>query len=98
MNNLTLEELIGLKLEISSRTLGSPLYGIVIWKTLPTVVKDAVLKYAYAAFANEYASATFLGLSINKFKEYMEKHQIPQYFQEMKEKIEKIYDRENEKL
>ena len=46
LNNLTLEEAIGLKLELAAKTVSGKLYGIPIWYSLPAIIKDAVLTYA----------------------------------------------------
>ena len=37
LNNLSLEEIIALKLELSSRTLNSKMYGFNLWKNLSTI-------------------------------------------------------------
>ena len=44
LNNLTLEEIIGLKLELAAKAVGGMLFGIPIWYTMQDITKDAVLK------------------------------------------------------
>ena len=39
-NNLSLEEVIGLKLELASNIAGSKLYGFKIWKSLPEIIQE----------------------------------------------------------
>ena len=63
-NNLSLEEVIGLKLELASKSaFNGKLYGVPIWYTIPNIVKDAVLKYALSATRSKREAARFLGLN-----------------------------------
>ena len=74
LNNLSLEEAIGLKLELASRVAGSKLYGFNIWQTLPEIIKDAVLKYAMSATRTKAESMRFLGLNVNMYKKLLKKY------------------------
>ena len=38
LNNLSLEELIGLKLELASKVFGGKSYGLPIWKSMKEIV------------------------------------------------------------
>ena len=49
ISNLTLEEVIGLKLELSTKPVNGRLYGFPLWFNLTDIVRDAILKYAYSA-------------------------------------------------
>ena len=82
LNNLSLEEVIGLKLELASRVAGSKLYGFNIWQTLPEIIKDAVLKYAMSATRTKAESMRFLGLNVNMYKKLLKKYEIDSYFEE----------------
>ena len=82
LNNLTLEEIIGLKLELAAKAAGGLLYGHPIWYSLPNLVKDAVLKYAYSATKTKMEAARFLGFSKNKFNELVKKYHTESYFEE----------------
>ena len=63
-NNLSLEEVIGLKLELASKSsFNGKLYGVPIWYSIPSIVKDAVLKYALSATRSKREAARFLGLN-----------------------------------
>jgi hypothetical protein len=82
-NNLSLEEVIGLKLELASKFgLRGKMYGLPIWYSLRTIVKDAVLKYAVSATRSKREAARFLGLQENNFKLLLRKHKIDNYFEE----------------
>lgn len=82
-NSLSLEEVIGLKLELSSKFgLRGKMYGLPIWYSLRTIVKDAVLKYALSATRSKREGARFLGLNEQSFNLMLKKHQIDNYFEE----------------
>jgi hypothetical protein len=80
--NLTLEEVIGLKLELSSQPVGNRLYGFPIWHAMPYIIKDAVLKYAYSATKTKGDAMRFLGLRPNDFSNLSKKFNIDSYFEE----------------
>ena len=82
LNNLSLEETIGLKLELASNIAGSKLYGFKIWKSLPEIIKDAVLKYALSATRTKAESMRFLGLNVSMYRKLLSKYQIDNYFEE----------------
>lgn len=84
--NLTLEELIAVKLEISSKTLKSPLYGTPIWKHTRELVEDAVLKFAVSVTQCPTEAAMFLGMTPYKLYSLAKKYQIYNYFKSRKKK------------
>ena len=82
-NNLSLEEVIGLKLELASKFgLRGKMYGLPIWYSLRTIVKDAVLKYAVSATRSKREAARFLGLHEQSFNILLRKHKVDSYFEE----------------
>lgn len=86
LNNLTLEEVIAIKLELSSRTLKSPLYGLPIWKHLPEIVEDAVLMYAISINRTPFEAAAYLGMTPYKFHRLCKKYRLYKYFNPMYDK------------
>jgi len=89
-NNLSLEEVIGLKLELASKFgLRGKMYGLPIWYSLRTIVKDAVLKYAVSATRSKREGARFLGLQEQNFNLLIKKHKIDSYFEEEVDKESK---------
>ena len=84
LNSLSLEEIIALKLELSSKTQGSPLYGLPIWHSLNDVVKDAVLKFAISTTKTSSEAARFLGMDQNQLVPLMKKFKIYDYFGRIK--------------
>tara|TARA_R110002074_G_scaffold148580_1_gene300078 strand:+ start:97 stop:456 length:360 start_codon:yes stop_codon:yes gene_type:complete len=81
-NNLSLEEVIGLKLELAAKSAGGMLYGIPIWFSLQDIVKDAVLKYAYSATTTKMEASRFLGIDKRRFNELVKKYDTDSYFEE----------------
>jgi len=81
-NNLSLEEVIGLKLELASKSsFNGKLYGVPIWNSIPSIVKDAVLKYALSATRSKREAARFLGLNEFAMKRLINKNKIDDYFE-----------------
>ena len=78
LNNLTLEEIIGLKLELSSSYINNRLYNIPIYNSLIYIVKEACLKYALSACRTKGDAARMLGLSESNFQTELKKFNIRQ--------------------
>ena len=81
---LSLEELIALKLELASKTIGGKLYGLPLWYSLPDIVKDAVLKYALSAARTKMEAARFLGVNKEYFYRLTKKYDVESFFKEKK--------------
>ena len=64
VNNLTLEELIGLKLELSAKMLNGKLAGMKLWKSIPMITREAMVTFAQSCTTTRYDAATLLGVSI----------------------------------
>ena len=89
LNNLSLEEVIGLKLELASKSsFNGKLYGVPIWYSIPSIVKDAVLKYAMSATRSKRETARFLGLNEFSMKRIINKYRIDDYFEKTLDKGE----------
>ena len=88
MNNLSLEELIGLKLELASKVLNGRLFGLPIWHSMHTIVQDAVLKWVFSASRTQGEAMRFLGLKPGNFHRLMKKYQITSFFLEENDKEE----------
>jgi len=79
--NLSLEEIIALKLELAAKAVNGYMYGIPIWYTLPTIVKDAVLKFSYSAARSKKEAARFLGIDIMSFNNLLNSYNIKSFFE-----------------
>lgn len=82
VNQLSLEEVIAIKLEMASKASGGNIFGIPIWLSLRDICRDAALKFALSTARTKADAASFLGLNISAFKHYLKKYEIISYFQE----------------
>jgi len=69
VSELKLEELIAVKLEVSSRTTKGKLYNFPIWYTIPSICKDACMKVADRLCKTKADKASFLGIPYNIFQQ-----------------------------
>tara|TARA_R110000824_G_scaffold56656_2_gene154912 strand:+ start:502 stop:870 length:369 start_codon:yes stop_codon:yes gene_type:complete len=80
LSSLTLEEIIALRLELAAKVVNYKLYGTNIWNSLPSIVQEAVLKYAYSAARTKGEMASFLGINKTSLKRLLKKYDITNYF------------------
>ena len=78
LNNLSLEEIIGLKLELAAKSAGGYLYGIPIFSAIPYLVRDAIL-----ATRSKKEAARFLGIKLDHFKKLIKKYNTENYFEDL---------------
>ena len=88
LNSLTLEEIIGLKLELASRPFGGKSYGIPIWNSMKEIVQDAVLKYSLSACRTKKEAARFLGLRHQNFNALIKKYKTESFFEKNEKKLD----------
>jgi hypothetical protein len=86
MANLSLEEIVALKLEISTKPVNKRLYGIPIWNSLTDIVRDAAFKYAYSATRTTADAMRMLGLKENEFFRLKSIYDPVSYFTESDKK------------
>lgn len=82
LNSLTLEELIGLKLELAYKSAGTAIFGIPLWTRLFNIAREAVLMYAVSACRSDRDAARLLGLNREEFKQNINNYKIRSYFEE----------------
>jgi hypothetical protein len=82
LNSLSLEELIGLKLELASKVFGGKSYGLPIWKSMKEIVQDAVLKYTLSACRSKKEAARFLGIQHQNFNQLIKKYDTETFFED----------------
>ncbi len=80
LNNLSLEEVIALKLELSSRSFSKRMYGVPLWSNLINVVQDAVLKYSLSATRTQSEAMRMLGLKESNMHDLKKKFNPDDYF------------------
>ena len=81
-NQLSLEEVIGIKLELASKAAGNSLYGLPIWYSLKNIVQEAVIKYAVSATRTKGEAARLLGLTPLYFRDLFKKYKVDNYFED----------------
>lgn len=64
---LTLEELIALKLDLTSSSMGKGMFGLQIWSAVHEIVRAAVLIYASSVTINRTEAASMLGIDQGVF-------------------------------
>lgn len=82
LNTLTLEELIGLKLELANNAAGSPLFGLPLFHSLRDIAKAALLMYAASATRSDREAARLLGIDRMEYKRSVKDFGIITYFEE----------------
>jgi hypothetical protein len=80
INNLTLEDLIALKLELACSHVNNRLYGLDIWKKSGYIIKEALLKFAISTTQSKKDAARFLGLTYVELKQQLKRFDIETYF------------------
>jgi hypothetical protein len=76
LSSLTLEEVISIKLELSSRFINNRLYNFPIWSSLNNIIKEAVLTYALSACRSYSDMASFLGMNQRELKSLLKKYDL----------------------
>lgn len=89
LNKLSLEEIIALKLEVSSRILGGKFYGFQLWAAIPKVVKDALMLYAISASNTDSDAAELLNMPTTRFIMLKNAYKSREYFKQMLEDFKK---------
>ena len=82
LGNLSLEEVVALKLELSGKIIKRKLYGFNLYHAIPEITKEAVFKYAVSANRSKKAAADFMGITYRYFKMLARKYNIDNYFKE----------------
>ena len=97
LNQLSLEDLIAVKLELAAKSSGGNIYGIPIWYSIVDITRDACLRFALSATRTKMEAARFLGMHVSNFDMYIKKYGIKPYFVDREpeplklfEKLEKI--------
>ena len=76
LNTLTIEEIIALKLELSSKYINNKLYNISIWRSTYYICREAVLKYALSSCRTIRDAASLMGISESSFRKEIKKYKI----------------------
>ena len=89
LNQLSLEEVIAVKLEMAAKSSGGDIFGIPLWYSLIDITRDALLKFALSAARTQAEAATFLGIKVSYFKKYLQRYKVKTYFEEKDEIVKR---------
>tara|TARA_R110001583_G_scaffold7977_1_gene38840 strand:+ start:414 stop:791 length:378 start_codon:yes stop_codon:yes gene_type:complete len=74
--SLTLEELIGLKLELAASHINNKLYNSPVYRSIRYIVKEACLHFALSSTRTFDDAASFLGIRPGELRKEIQKFQI----------------------
>jgi len=80
INNLTIEELIAVKLELSAKMINNRLFGLDIWRNSGYIIKEALLMFAISTTQSKKDAVRFLGLTYLDFKKALKTYKVDNYF------------------
>ena len=76
LSNITLEDLITAKLELSARSLNGKLFGYPIYKNVQHITRESLVRFALRFCNSQEKAANLLGLSVRELKSYIKKHEL----------------------
>jgi len=80
LSSLTLEEVIALKLELAVQLTKHKLYNFPLWKAMPSICRDAVLRYVLSACESKRDGARMLGIDIREFNSLLKRYNTEKLF------------------
>ena len=80
LSSLSLEELIALKLEVSVKLTKHKLYNFPFWKAMPSICRDAILRFVLSACQSKRDGARMLGIDIREFDRLIKKYNTEKLF------------------
>lgn len=78
IDQITLEDLIAIKLESATKAAGGKLYGMRIFYNIDRIIKESVLKTAISAGKDLRNAASFLGIPPDRLGELLGKFNLKQ--------------------
>ena len=81
VSTISLEDLIAIKLELSSRHFGGKLFGLPIFHSVKEITNDALLKFAFSASRTKKEGAALLGMTTKDYRSYLRKFKIEELFE-----------------
>ena len=82
IDNISLEDLIAIKLELSTRVLEGKYFGIPLWRSIKDMSHEAVLKTAVSICRSKTEAAAFLGMDYTDFRKLVKKYRVESFFHE----------------
>ena len=82
INNISLEDLIAIKLELTTRYTCGKFYGMPVWRITRHTIIDALLKTGLSIAKTKKEAARFLGVDYMDFNRYIKKYKTESFFEE----------------
>mgnify|MGYP005668628451 CR=1 FL=1 len=76
ISNLTLEDLIAIKIELSATHLKNRLYGLDIWKKFDYITKEALMRVSISCTKSNSEGARFLGITLGDYRNNLQKFNL----------------------
>ena len=80
LSSLSLEEIVALKLETAARLTKHKLYNFPLWKAIPSICRDAILRFALSVCVSKRDGARMLGIDIREFDRLIKKYNTEKLF------------------
>tara|TARA_A100001391_G_scaffold4987_1_gene3422 strand:+ start:2308 stop:2640 length:333 start_codon:yes stop_codon:yes gene_type:complete len=80
LSSLSIEEVLALKLELSSKMTNGKLFGFPILKGLQHIIREAALLFAHSAGKTNNEAASILGITNWQYRQLMKKYKIREFF------------------
>ncbi len=82
LSALTLEEIIGLKLECASRLTSGKLYGFNLWSNIVDITKEALYNAVISITSTNKEASRVLGITTQTFKSLKRKYNIKEVYKD----------------
>ena len=80
LSSFSLEEIIALKLELSTRLIKHKFYNFPLWRSMPSICRDAVLRFVLSACESKRDGARMLGIDIREFDKLLKRYNTEKLF------------------
>jgi hypothetical protein len=80
LSSLSLEEIIALKLETAAKLTKHKLYNFPLWKSMPSICRDALLRFVLSACQSKRDGARMLGIDIREFDKLIKRYNTEKLF------------------
>jgi hypothetical protein len=74
VSDLTLEELVSVKLELSAKLLNGKLYNLPLWYTLPYIIRESLLNFVNRNCKTKVDMSNTLGIPYEQFIQIYKKY------------------------
>jgi phosphoribosylaminoimidazole carboxylase (NCAIR synthetase) len=79
LSQITIEDLIALKLELSARSFGGKLYGYPLMKNVGNIVRESIIKFALSVTPSKSEASDLLGCAPDELNMYIKKYHLKEF-------------------